>query len=125
MRALILVFILALGGCSVFGGDGPLVTLEDGRKALIEIQNARATALEGELVYLNQPPCGLAGSPMPPLCASYAVGKKMQELNAKARQAYDVAKQAVDRITADPAGAKAAIDAAKAANTAWSAAIPR
>lgn len=79
------------------------------------LQSTNKAVLRGELIYLNQRPCTLPGSPPPPLCASYAVGLQMKRLDDKAATALTTAQDAVEKLGDNPAAIDAAIAAAKIA----------
>lgn len=114
------LLVFALTGCAAAGSS----TVDTATEALATVQKVHAEALTAELIYLNQPPCGLAGSLPAPLCASYAVALQIQVANAKADQAVKVAEDALKSAGTNPTTFQLAIAAAQAAVAEWTALIP-
>jgi hypothetical protein len=110
MRKLFAIFaLLALGACSTFASTTvSTVKVQQGIDFAVAAYKAD---LRAEIMYLRQPPCGLANSPKPPLCASYAVGIKWKALDAKLKGAITDAQTKLDAVGTDPK----VIDAAMAA----------
>lgn len=107
--------VLLLGGCTALGLNDTKVSTVKAQQTVDLLQSTRTTVLTGEVIYLQQAPCGLAASPPPPLCASYAVGKEMRRLNGIAGPALAKAQTAIDNAGANPGAVDAAVAAAKLA----------
>lgn len=111
----VLAFALLLPGCSILTAANTPVSTVDAQKAIIALQLGHAAALTTELVYLNQPPCGLAGSPAAPLCASLKVGKQMKAADVAFTATMATAQGALADLGDNPTVVNAAITAAQAA----------
>lgn len=115
LMALMASAALSIGGCSALQtATGPVSTVK-AQQAVDLLQTTHKTVLRAELIYLMQPACGRAGSPAPPLCASYAVGQQMQRLDDTASQALVDAQKAIDTLGSNPAAIDAAVAAARLA----------
>lgn len=125
MKAIVLALLFALGGCSTIQTLTTPVSTVDAQKALVTLQLAHAAALTSELVYLNQPACGLAGSKPPPFCASLKVGKQMKAADVVFTKAMDAAQSAVADLGENPTVVSAAIKAAEVALTALQTLTPK
>lgn len=118
MKKLLIVFAvvaLMLGGCASL--TSTTVSTATPQKTLDLLQATHRTVLRAELIYIMQPPCGKSASPPAPLCASYAVGKKMSDLDAKATKALADAQAAIDTVGSNPALVDLAVQGAKLAVT--------
>lgn len=114
MRKYLALFgLLALGACAT---TTPVPTVK-AQQTLDLLQSTHRAVLRAEVIYIKQPGCGLPASPPPPLCASLAVGKKMQQLDAKASAALAEAQAAIDTAGSNPALVDLAVTAAKLAVT--------
>lgn len=67
--------------------------------------------LDAENIYLRLAPCGLAASPPPPLCASYAVGVKWKAIDVKVRAAIADTQAKINTLGTDPTVINAAVAA--------------
>ena len=104
-----LALVLLLAGCtSVASKTVPTVKAQ---QTVDLAQSAYKANLRAELLYLNQKPCGLAGSPKAPFCASYAVGVKWKELDEKLKRAITNAQGVLNTVGSDPKVVDAAIAA--------------
>lgn len=112
---LLLAFLLALPACSVFQAATTPVSTVDAQKALVTLQLGHAAALTSELVYLNQPACGLAGSRPAPFCASLKVGRQMKAADVAFTGTMTAAQSAVADLGESTTVIAAAIKAAEAA----------
>lgn len=107
--------MIALGGCSAFQNASAPVSTVKAQQTLDLLQAAHKPYVRFQLTYLTQPPCGLAGSPRPPFCASYAAGKAMKAADDKLTVALTTAQDAIDHLGDNPAAINAALAAAQLA----------
>jgi len=106
---------ITLAACNTLQTLNTPVSTVDAQKALVTLQLAHAAALTTELVYLNQPACGLAGSRPPPFCASLKVGKQMKAADVAFTGTMTAAQSAVADLGESASVIDAAIKAAQAA----------
>lgn len=109
MRKLIAAFAIALtlGACSSL--QSATVPTVKAQQAVDFAQSAYKADLRAELIYLNQPACGLAKSPPAPLCASYAVGVKWKAIDEKLKKAIADAQTKISTLGTDPKVIDAAV----------------
>jgi hypothetical protein len=104
-----LIALLVLGACSTLGTT-TVSTVK--AQQLVDVAVAAYKAdLRAETLYLRQPPCGLATSPPPPLCASYAVGVKWKALDEKLKAAILKTQSTIDVLGSNPTAVAAAVSA--------------
>ena len=120
-KLLALAALLAVTACSTIQTLTTPVSTVDAQKALVTLQLAHAAALTSELVYLNQPACGLAGSRPPPFCASLKVGKQMKAADVAFTGTMTAAQSAVADLGESASVIDAAIKAAQASLSAFQA----
>lgn len=120
--AALAVALLALPACSVVDKAKALYTqatnpldTTDAVKALAVTQQVHQIWLLAATTYLNQPACGLEGSPMPPLCASYAIGLQMQKADDVFNSAVSSAQAQIDAMQGNTTAVQAAVATVKAA----------
>jgi hypothetical protein len=115
--AILAAIALALCACSpVQLATTPVPTVK-AQQTLDLLQATHKAVLRGEVIYINQPGCGLPASPPPPLCASLVVGRKMKQLDDTATKALAEAQATIDTLGSSPAAITAAIAAANLAVT--------
>lgn len=116
MRLPLAILSLALlAGCASLSG----YTADQARGDLVAVQKIHADVLKTETAYVNQPPCGLDGSPPPPFCASYKVALQMQAANRDADFAIAGATGVVNSAASTATALKAAVDQARQAVASW------
>ena len=114
----VLSCLLLLGACSTFNptqiANTPVPTVK-AQQTVDLLQATHKATLRAELIYIMQPACGLPASSLPPLCASYAVGKEMKRLDDIATREIARAQTAIDTLGSNPAAIDAAVAAAQLA----------
>lgn len=107
--AVAILAAVALSACaSLSTTTVPTVKAQQVVDLAISVEKA---SLRAENIYLAQRPCGLAGSPPPPLCASYAVGVKWKSLDGAVKARRIAVQSAVNTLGTDPKVLDAAVAA--------------
>lgn len=106
-RILVVLCLLALGACSTF--QTATVPTVKAQQLVDFATSTYKTSLRAENIYLRQAPCGLANSPKPPLCASYAVGVKWKAIDEKLKAAITDTQAKIDKLGTDPKVIDAAV----------------
>lgn len=110
MRKILAVLaLLALGACSTF--QTATVPTVKAQQVVDLAQSVYKADLRAENIYLAQPPCGLAKSPQPPLCASYAVGLQWKAIDEKLKMAIADTQAKINTLGTDPKVLDAAVAA--------------
>ena len=119
MRKLLLIIAatVALGGCTavnVATTEVP-ITKAEAQKALADAQIVHAGVVRIQIGYLDQKPCGLAGSPAPPLCASLKVSRQMTAYDRAFTETMTAAQNDVTTLGDNPTVLALAIKAMRTA----------
>ena len=101
--------LVLVGACSTF--QNTTVPTVKAQQAVDLAVSAYKVDLDAENIYLKQPPCGLAGSPPAPLCASYAVGVQWKAADEKVKKAITDTQTAINTVGTNPKVLDAAVAA--------------
>jgi hypothetical protein len=133
MRKLVLIALLAvplaIGGCGAKGSWFPdlakaigsasttevPITKAQAEQALAEVQKGHAIAVQLQIAYLRQTPCGMPGAMAPPLCASYRIGVQMKKYDDAFTASMEAAQNDVNTLGDNPTILATAVKAAQLA----------
>jgi precorrin isomerase len=113
---LALLVAVTLAAC---GSSGKILTSQvpitkaEAQKILADAQIVHAAVVRVQIAYLDQKPCGLAGSPAPPLCASLKISRQMTAYDKAFTETMRAAQNDVEVLGDNPSVLSAATKAVR------------
>ncbi len=114
MRAIIVALALTLGACATTTATVP-ITKDQAQQALAEVQKGHALAVQLQIAYLRQTPCGTPTALPPPACASYKVGVQMKKYDDAFSATVNAAQNDVNTLGDNPTVLATAVQSARLA----------